>query len=331
MEVNDSIPPAAGDPGSTAVATPPSGPRRLGATASGLLSLLLVGSVFAVPLVGLVLAPMAPIPVLHFQARGGRGALAWGPVVAALATAALLGFADVAGPVLAAYLLVVVLPVASVAWWRRAGWSEGRWAAVTTAVGTVALLAAIAALAAPESPVAATATWIRAAVAEAEELSAAMGLGRGEMELALDAVERSVAWVVPAFPVAYLVAILFWLRPRLQVLGYQVPTGLFDAYASDEWLPAGFAALGAATLVLTGTARWVALNLLLAVLILYFVHGLAIIRAHLARWVGRGWLVRWGIALICLQMPFPPLVVILGVADSFRPLRPRQNDDGGTP
>ena len=71
-------------------------------------------------------------------------------------------------------------------------------------------------------------------------------------------------------------------------------------------------------------------NVLFAVLILYFVHGLAIIRAHLARWVGRGWLVRWGVTLICLQMPLPPLVIILGVTDSFRSMRPRADDDGGT-
>jgi hypothetical protein len=65
------------------------------------------------------------------------------------------------------------------------------------------------------------------------------------------------------------------------------------------------------------------------VLILYFVQGLAIIRAHLARWIGRGWLVRWGVVLLCLQGPIPVLVTALGVADNFHPLRPRVDDDGG--
>jgi hypothetical protein len=70
-----------------------------------------------------------------------------------------------------------------------------------------------------------------------------------------------------------------------------------------------------------------ALNALIAVLILYFVHGLAIIRAHLARFVGRGWLVRWGVVLLCLQVPLPLLVAALGLGDSFFQLRPRPPED----
>ncbi len=80
---------------------------------------------------------------------------------------------------------------------------------------------------------------------------------------------------------------------------------------------------------LSGTARWVALNLLVSVLALYFIHGLAIIRAHLARWIGRGWLVRWGVAFVALQMPLPAVVALLGLVDAFRPLRPQPNEDGG--
>lgn len=306
------------------------GLRHLGPVASGLLSLVMVGILFLVPIFGLILAPLATVPVLHFQAQNPRGVLAWGPVVVILVAAVVAGFGGIAGPLLGAYLVVVVLPVLSVAWWSEAGCAEGRWAALTTAVGAVATLAAVAALCAPQTPVEGAAAWIRSTVTEAEELSVTMGLSRGEMSLALDAAEQTASWVVPSFPVAYLVVVLFWIRPRLGLLGYGVPAGTFDDYRSDDWLPAAFAVFGGATLLLSGTAKWVALNLLMAVLILYFVHGLAIIRAHLARWIGRGWLVRWGIALICLQMPFPPLVVILGVADSFHSLRPRQNDEGGT-
>ena len=80
-----------------------------------------------------------------------------------------------------------------------------------------------------------------------------------------------------------------------------------------------------------GRPRWVALNLLIAVLLLYFVQGLAMIRAHLARWVGRGWFVRWGVAFMCIYPPMPMLVATLGVADSFFSLRPTASDDGGNP
>ena len=159
--------------------------------------------------------------------------------------------------------------------------------------------------------------------------TAAWGLAEGEVELALDAAERMVAWILPAIPIAYLVAVLFWARPRLALLGYPMASGPFEDYRNDEWLAAVFAISGIGTLVLQGTPRWVALNILVAVLILYFVQGLAIIRAHLARWIGRGWLVRWGVVLLSLQVPMPLFVAALGVADSFHSLRPRVDDDGG--
>jgi hypothetical protein len=103
----------------------------------------------------------------------------------------------------------------------------------------------------------------------------------------------------------------------------------FEEYRNDDWLAAGFALAGLGTLFLAGTPRWIAVNVLIAVLILYFVQGLAMIRAHLARWLGKGWLVRWGVALLCLQGPLPLVVAALGIADGFFELRPRTGDDGG--
>ncbi len=128
--------------------------------------------------------------------------------------------------------------------------------------------------------------------------------------------------------VAYLV-VLFWVGPRLPLSATSMRRSVQD-FRNDEWLAVVFAITGIGTLALSGTARWVALNLLVVVLILYFVQGLAIIRAHLARWIGRGWLVRWGVVLLSLQVPMPLFVAALGVADSFHSLRPRVDEDGGT-
>jgi hypothetical protein len=302
---------------------------RLGAAASGLLALLLVGALFVVPFLGLLVAPLGALPVLHFQSSGVPGYRAWGPVIALLAVAAVGGFATFALPLLAAYGLLVVLPSASVDLWVRARWSEGRWVAIATSVGLMATLAAVMLLASPQTPMEAIAGWMRASAEEVAELYAAWGLTQGSAELVLDAAERAASWVLPAVPVAYLVVVLFWMRPRLPLLGLPVTVTEFEAYRNDEWLAAAFALGGGGTLLFSGIPRWVAVNLLVAVLILYFVQGLAMIRAHLARWFGRGWLVRWGVALLCLQGPMPLLVAALGVADSFHPLRPQANDDGG--
>jgi hypothetical protein len=303
---------------------------RLGAAASGLVSLLLVGGLFVIPFFGLLIAPMGALPVIHFQSSGAAGYRAWGPVVALLLVASGAGGAGIAIPLLSAYLLLVVLPAATVEAWMRWRWSEGRWIAVATLIGVTACLAATAMVARPKAPMEAVSGWLRAASDDAGELYAAWGLAEGEVALALDAAERVASWVLPSLPVAYLVVALFWLRPRLALLGLGVDVGAFEDYRNDEWLAAVFAVAGIGTLVLGGTARWVAVNLLIAALILYFVQGLAIIRAHLARWFGRGWLVRWGVVLLCLQGPLPLLVAVLGVADSFHPLRPRADDDGGT-
>jgi hypothetical protein len=303
---------------------------RLGAAASGLVALLLVGGLFLIPFLGLLIAPLGALPVLHFQSSGVPGYRAWGPVAALLVVAAVGGFAGFALPLLAAYALLVVLPSATVDIWLRWRLSEGQWVAAAVLIGLLATLAVVFAVASPQTPMEAIAGWMRAASEDAAELYAAWGLAEGSAELALDAAERAAAWVLPSVPVAYLVVVLFWMRPRLPLLGLPVPVGTFEEYRNDEWLAAFFVLAGGGTLLLDGTLRWVAINLLVAVLILYFVQGLAMIRAHLARWFGRGWLVRWGVALLCLQGPMPLLVAALGVADSFHPLRPRHDDDGGT-
>jgi hypothetical protein len=303
---------------------------RLGAAASGLVALLLVGGLFVIPLLGLLIAPLGSLPVLHFQSGGAPGYRAWGPVTALLVVAALGGFAGFALPLLSAYSLLVILPSATVDVWARWRLSEGRWVAITTICGLVGCLATVAVISSPQTPMAAVAGWMRTASQDAGELYAAWGLTQGSVELALDAAERVAGWVLPSVPVAYLVLVLFWMRPRLPLLGLQVSVAPFEEYRNDEWLAALFVLAGGGTLLLGGTLRWVAINLLVAVLILYFVQGLAMIRAHLARWFGRGWLVRWGVALLCLQGPMPLLVAALGLADSFYPLRPQVDDDGGT-
>ncbi len=303
---------------------------RMGAAASGLVALLLVGGLFVIPFLGLLIAPLGSLPVIHFQSGGAPGHRAWGPVVALLVVAAIAGMAGFVVPLLGAYLLLVVLPSVSIELWTRWQWSEGRWVAVASLTGATGCLVAVAMIAAPQTPMEAVSVWIRAASGEAGELYAAWGLAEGEVELALDAAESIASWVLPSVPVAYLVMVLFWIRPRLALLGTSVEVAGFEDYRNDEWLAAVFAVAGIGTLLTGGIPRWVAVNLLMTALILYFVQGLAIIRAHLARWFGRGWLVRWGVVLLCLQGPLPLLVAGLGVADSFHPLRPQANDDGGT-
>ncbi len=304
-------------------------PPALGPIGSALVSLLLVASAVVLFPLGLIVAPLAVVPVLRFEAAKGHSTLVWGPIVVILAAAATVGGLIDAAVVLVVYLSIVVLPTVTVSAWRRLDWSEGRWIAVSVGMFSILVAGVVVAATWPNGPVEVLAQWTRQAAEDAGRLYTSMGFGRAEVQQAMDQVPLVVAWAAPSMAAFYLVAVLFWIRPRLPLLGFAVPVGSFEDYRSDEWLPAAFVVTGLGAVFLDGTLRWVAINLLAPVLALYFVHGLAIIRAHLARWVGRGWLVRWGVAILALQMPLPALVALLGLVDAFRPLRPLVNEDGG--
>ena len=307
-------------------------PPRLGAVAAGAVSLLLAGSLVFLPFFGLLIAPLGAIPVVQLAASGRRSVAAWGWVVALLAGAvvatSISGDAVNAFAVLVGYLLVVVLPAVSIEAWRWSGTSDGRWMAVATASVAVLSMTVVIASVWPQGPVAGVTAGLRQASAHLEAFYEGMNIPRSEVDQTVAVFERAVAWGLPSMIVAYLVAVLFWLRSRLPLLGFPLPVEPFERWRNDEWLAAAFVVTGAGTLVLAGTWRWVAVNLLVAVLILYFTQGLAMIRAHLARLVGRGWLVRWAVVLLCLQVPLVFMVAALGVADSFANLRPRANPDG---
>jgi len=305
---------------------------RFGAVASGGLSLLLSSSLIVLFPLGMLVAPLALIPVAQHIAAGRRAVFVWGWVVALLALATLRGATVFGLPILAhllVFVFVVVLPTVSLELWLSTGVNEGRWAAVTVLSGSILCMATLFAFASPSSPHAAISSWWQQAAVSLEEAYEAAGVASGQLELALDTVEGVVPWILAGVPVAYLMVILFWIRPRLPVLGFRMPVAPFEDFRMDEWLPAVFAVAGIGTLVFDGTARWVAVNFLIAVLLLYFVQGLAIIRAHLVRWIGRGWLVRWGVVLLCLQGPLPLVVAALGMADGFFSLRPRVVENGG--
>jgi hypothetical protein len=304
---------------------------RMGAGASGLVSLLLVAAVFALPFFGLIVAPLGLIPVLHFQSSGAPGVRAWGWVVVMLVIGSMAGIGPFPLLLLATYAVVVVLPAISVELRIRTGLGEARWIAATVMAGCLLVVVGVAIATLPSGPVEVIATAIRGAEAQAKEMYGAAGVAEADIELAIDSMVHIVPWVFPSVLAIYLTIIVFWVRPRLPLLGYPFTVVVFEQYRGDEWLAAVFSLAGLGTLLLDGTARWLALNLLIAVLVLYFVQGLAMIRAHLARWLGRGWFVRWGVALLCLMWPMPVFVTVLGVADSFFPLRPAVSDDGGNP
>jgi len=304
-----------------------------------MVSLFLAASLVLVPLLGLLIAPFAQIPVARYLAMGRRSIHVWGWVAGVLILASLAApqLSAISVPLLIVYLLIVILPVVMVELWDRLGWQEGRWVALSTLAAAVTTLVVVSALSGNAGPVEGIAVHLHSLEVQMVDFYQASGVPErtiDEIMMSMDVFEQVFVWFLPSFMVLYFVASIFFLRRRLPALGMRVAVAAFEQFRSEEWLPVGFAATGLATLLLDGTLKWIATNLLASVLILFFVQGLAIIRAHLARWFGRGWHVRWAAAVLCLPVPLPlttipvpALVAVLGVADSFYPLRPRADEE----
>ncbi len=89
----------------------------------------------------------------------------------------------------------------------------------------------------------------------ASELYTAAGVPESDLENILIAIEQMkplTAMIVPVVPIAYLMVVLFWIRPRLALLGLRIDSPPFEDYRNDDWLAAVFAVMGIGTLVLAG-------------------------------------------------------------------------------
>ncbi len=303
------------------------GRRSFGALGSGVISLLLFGSLFVLPVIGVFVAPLGLIPVLQYTAKHEGSLAAWGWVVLGLGVAAAASGTTITILFFAGYVAMVGLPSMMIEQWRRTGWPDGRWVLAASGGALAVVLLTVAVLAWPHTPMEWTAQWLGSMGTQALSFYKKIGVSTGRIQVALDASRRNLTWILPSIPVAYLAAVLFWIRPRLPLIGFAWQPVPFEEYRNDDWLAVGFVLGGLGTLVAGGTLRWVSVNVLAATLILYFIQGLAMIRAHLVRYVGRGWFVRWGVALLCLQVPLPAFVATLGIMDSFHSLRPKRSDD----
>ena len=98
-----------------------------------MLSVLVYLSLPLVPLVGLVLALLAPLPLLQVTASGRPSFMAWGWVAVVGTGGALLTSSTWLAVLTLGYLATTAWPAVSVESWRRRGWSEGRWLAILVA------------------------------------------------------------------------------------------------------------------------------------------------------------------------------------------------------
>lgn len=96
----------------------------------------------------------------------------------------------------------------------------------------------------------------------------------------------------------------------------------FSLFATPLWAAVAFIPAGLVAVLGHGTARAAAVDLLLPLLALFFLRGLAIIRALLDRWRA-GPFLRALVYLVVFQMPLPFVLAFGGLLDEFVDVRGR--------
>jgi len=295
---------------------------------AGLFSLLVFASLPLLPILGVFLALLAPLPLVHVVAGGRTSFVAWGWVAVGLVSAVFLFRAPWLVALCVGYLLVAVWPAVSVETWLRRQWSTGRWAAIVALVPMGVAAAVVTAALWPTMPGEGLIQLFARLMAGASELVKALGEGVGGEELMARAMQV-VAYLTPSMAAMYVLSGALWLRPRLPLLGLPRGSEPFPLYTSEEWLPVGFVVGGLGWVFAPEPYKWLAANLLVTVLGLYFVHGLAIILFYLGRRFGMNRWVRLGVVVLALQIPVALVFSALGLADTFFGLRRGGAYDGG--
>jgi uncharacterized protein YybS (DUF2232 family) len=295
---------------------------------AGLFSLLLFASLRVFPPVGIFLALLAPLPLVHVVATGRPSFAAWGWVAVVLMGAVLVWHEPWMVVAASGYLLVAVWPAVSVETWVRRPWTTGRWAAIVTLAALGIAAGVMAAVFYPAPPAEAFARIVTSRSAEVSETVKLLGEANGAEELVAKAI-RFATYLAPALVAQYVLTAALWLRPRIALLGLPRGSEPFTLYASEEWLPVGFALGGLGWVFAPEPVKWLAANLLVTVLGLYFIHGLAIILFYLGRRFGGNRWIRLGVVVFALQVPVALMFSALGLTDTFFRLRRSGNDDGG--
>ena len=299
----------------------------------------------------MVLPPLAPWLLPSAAARVARAGLEASRPAAALALAvAVLPFAAVfgllgggTGAVLsaAASLAFVALPALGLA----AGATEGRrreeLAWLCAALAGVGALGTVLAFTLSEGADPGALLALRLDAVRPELIGFYRKAGWTEETLAatgaaFDRMRDLVAWQLPGLVLAGCVlhgALLVYAFGRRAGLGEApLAPGSFATFRTPLWAAAAFVPAGAVAALAGGFAARAATIVLLPLGVLFFLRGLAIIRALLDR--GRlGLLIRAPVYVLAVQMPIPVLLAIGGLLDEFLDFRgrfPRKDEsDGG--
>jgi len=154
---------------------------------------------------------------------------------------------------------------------------------------------------------------------------------------AFDRMRDLVAWQLPGLVLSACVLhgalLVYAFGRRAGLEEAPLAPGSFATFRTPLAAAAAFVPAGALAALAGETASRAATTVLIPLGVLFFLRGMAIIRALLDR--GRvGLLIRAPVYVLAVQMPIPVLVAIGGLLDEFLDFRgrfPRREEDGGAP
>jgi uncharacterized protein YybS (DUF2232 family) len=304
--------------------------RNVGPGVAGLFSLALFASLPLIPVLGIFLGLLAPLPLVHLVATGKSSLLGWGWVAAILAGGALATQQTLLVATCFGYLLVAALPALGIELWTRRSWSTARLLALVSLAALVMSCGFLSAVFYPQAPATALAAILNASGRDASTLVGALMGGGTSVQEMIAAAMRMTATLAPALAALFVQSSVLWLRPRLPLLGLDRGNEPFSALGAEEWLPVGFALGGLGWVFARGVPQWLAINLFVTVLSLYFFAGLAVVHYYLGPKLAANRWVRVLVVVLLLQPPVPPLLAVAGLVDSFFRLRRGGQSSGGS-
>lgn len=252
-------------------------------------TLFLFASMVLVPIMGVFLGVLTPLPTLLFLYRWGTGVGLWLPATVGVMGSALCGYLGLTATL--PFLLLLLLMGILLANGMRAGWSLER-TVLTPAVALFVVGAGmfVAGLEGGEGGyVAALEKDVQSAVSEVVREFVADSPERSLLEHSLLAAVPTVVRLIPGAVFSSLLVIA-WLNimgARRYIFMHKLPWpswGDWTAWKAPEQLVWGVIAAGFALLAPRFEIRMVALNILLVLGTVYFFQGLAVATFYFEKW-----------------------------------------------
>lgn len=306
---------------------------RIFATLIGMAgSFILFAAYLVIPPAGIFSGLLAPFPAAYFRFRHGRGT---GVIIVLGTTAAMTAYFGLSAGtfyLVQCGLIALLLPELLLR-----GFSAARSIVWTTSASVVLLATAVLffSMISGQNVHQMAVAEIQKSVAQAVSIYENSGVKGEELEVLKQTMATASNLVIRMYPALIIITLIAMVGCNLALLrrctvrmGLQLNIHEFSAYRNPEILVWGLIAAGFSLLAVNTIITTAALNVLVIIVVLYFLQGLAVLSTVIARQSIAG-VLRAGLYIMLLLQPYlAALVAAIGVFDlwgDFRTPRKQEN------